>query len=129
MICDDVDTIPDEIPWKSEAIRKNIGSLVCLPLRNDTRTFGYLGLGSTQRNAVSRNEQELLEELADNLAFGITSIRERKQRELTQEVIVKVARTVSDGVGSEFYSRLTLNMVEALGATGGPDRKNRPDDR
>ena len=119
VVCDDINYLPDDLVWKETAEQIGILSLVCLPLSNDTHTFGYLGLGSSQRNAVGQGERELLEELADNLAFGITSIRERKQRELIQEVIVKVARTVSGGVGKEFFSRLTLNMVNALGATGG----------
>ena len=119
VVCDDIANLPDDLVWKEIAKQLGIHSLVCLPLSNDTHTFGYLGLGSSQRNAVGQDERELLEELADNLAFGITSIRERKQKELIQEVIVKVARTVSAGVGKEFFSRLTLNMVNALGATGG----------
>ncbi|MBC8001962.1 MAG: PAS domain S-box protein, partial [Opitutaceae bacterium] len=74
----------------------------------------------TAKPYLPRSEElRMLQQMANNLAFGIRGIRSRAERQRTQEVVVKVAQAVSSGVGFEFFNLLTLNMVEALGARGG----------
>ncbi|WP_411826297.1 PAS domain-containing protein [Luteolibacter sp. AS25] len=114
--CHDINTIYPVPLWKDDAVRNGIKSLIFLPLKTDEKCFGYLGLGSGIQNAIGKDEEALLQELADNLAFGIISIRERVRQQLTQESIIKVAKTVSGEYGKDFYQQLTLDMVNTLGA-------------
>jgi PAS domain S-box-containing protein len=115
--------------WQAEALHHGFRSVVCLPLRDGERTFGLLGLYSGETNDGSSQELKLLQELADNLAFGICNLRTREARQRTQEVVLKVAQSVSTSSSEEFFTVLTRNMVDALDATCGAigriNRENR----
>lgn len=117
-ICEDILNEGSAFAWKSEALGRDFRSLICLPLRNENTCFGFIALYSTEVNAVGKDEEKLLQELADNVAFGIMAIRNRAREETTRGAIVKTAQTISDEVGSDFYQLLTANMVEALDADG-----------
>jgi hypothetical protein len=52
---------------------------------------------------VGEDEVKLFQELADDLAFGIGTLRAREERRRAEDVVLKVARAVSSGIGSEFF--------------------------
>jgi PAS domain S-box-containing protein len=64
------------------------GGCVVLPLRNKERAFGLLILYCAESIAVNAEELSLLEELANDLAFGISTIRDRAERERADEALV-----------------------------------------
>lgn len=105
--------------WLAPARARGYRSVVCLPLRDQRRAFGVLCLYSAEPHSANADEIKLLQEMANDLAFGIENIRSREERDRVQEVVIKVAQAVSSGTGSEFFDLLTRNMVEALGADGG----------
>ncbi|MFD2256412.1 GAF domain-containing protein [Luteolibacter algae] len=115
----DISTDALDFIHKPRTVKLGYRGLVCLPLRDENKCFGFLSLLSREVNAVSEQELNLLQELADNLAFGIIALRNRISEETTRDVIVKVAQTVSDASGQNFYELLAVNMVEALGADAG----------
>ena len=95
-------------------------SAISLPLLADGQVLGALCLhGAETSHPVSEDENRMLRQMADDLSFGIETIRNREARQRTEAVISKVAQTVSGGSGSEFFDLLAGNMVEALGATMG----------
>jgi PAS domain S-box-containing protein len=94
-------------------------SAVSLPLRADGRVLGSLCLYGAETHPVSDDEIKVLREMANDLSFGIATIRSKEVRQRTEAVIIKVAQTVSGGTGSEFFDLLAGNMVEALGACVG----------
>jgi PAS domain S-box-containing protein len=65
--------------WQGAALSRGFRSLICLPLRDESRSFGLLALFGSDTRPVKDDEVNLLQELADNLAFGIVTIRERKR--------------------------------------------------
>lgn len=71
--------------WREAAAARGYQSSIALPLRNKSETFGALNIYSAERQAFNDSEVELLLELADNLAYGITSQRMRTERKLAQE--------------------------------------------
>jgi PAS domain S-box-containing protein len=75
--CQNMLTDPKFAPWRDEAIRRGYSSSIVLPLRAEGKTFGALNIYSKQPYAFSETEVGLLNELADDLAFGITSLRIR----------------------------------------------------
>jgi transcriptional regulator with GAF, ATPase, and Fis domain len=102
-ICLFGDTARDPLfePWREAALQRGYASVVCLPLREADVPFGVLAIYSGQVNAFEKSEIELLTEMANNLAFGITAIRsqdesrratialleaEAKYRQLVEEV-------------------------------------------
>jgi PAS domain S-box-containing protein len=67
-------------PWQTESLRMGLCSAVGLPLRDrEGATFGALGIFSSDPAPFTPDEQRLLEELAGDLAFGITVLRAREE--------------------------------------------------
>ena len=72
---------PALAPWRDEALQRGYGSSLALPLRADERAFGALTIYATTPDAFSAEDVELLTGLADDLAFGITTLRSRAAAE------------------------------------------------
>ena len=119
VVCENVEADDSFFHWMGAALARGYRSVICLPLRSGERTFGFLGLYGSETRSVGADEIKLLQELADDLALGIGTIRSRLERQRTEDVVLKVAQSASSGTGTEFFNLLTLNMVEALGAHGG----------
>lgn len=118
VICEDIRQ-ENDFYWKPSAIERGLLNVVCLPLKNSDGCFGFLSLMSAKVSAMRNDELKLLTELADNLAFGISSIRNRRREETLRDAIFKVASSVTDTVGNRFYETLALDMTGTLGAYAG----------
>lgn len=81
---DDISCADNYFHLHEAALERGYRSAVCLPLRSAERSFGLLFLYSSQTHAFNQEEVRLLQELADNLAFGIVSLREQAARHLAQ---------------------------------------------
>lgn len=66
---------PTMFPWRDEALRCGFSSSIALPLLENDRCFGVLTIYSDETEAFDSNEVKLLEEMANDLAFGIVSLR------------------------------------------------------
>jgi PAS domain S-box-containing protein len=110
----------DSTSYFAEHARKcGYPSAVSLPLLAEGRILGALCLYGAESHPVGTDEIQVLREMANDLSFGIANMRSREVRQRTEAVIIKVAQTVSGGIGSEFFDQLAGNMVEALGASVG----------
>jgi PAS domain S-box-containing protein len=89
-VSEDITTGANQFYWSSEAMRQGYRSAVFLPLRDSQRTFGLLGLYSGVVEKQGADEIRLLQELADNLAFGIGALRLRQERKNAQEEILRL---------------------------------------
>jgi len=67
-------------PWREEAVRHGYRSVVALPLIVHGETLGALSLYMGTATAPDTAELRLLAELADDVAFGIDTLRTRKAR-------------------------------------------------
>ncbi len=105
--------------WHARAVECGYRGVICLPLRDAERTFGLLGLYMAEVQSVSDEEIELLQQLADDLAFGINNLRSQHERKLLQNALMKVAAGVSAGTGTAFFEQLTRSMTEAVAADCG----------
>jgi len=102
-ICVIADTVndPQFAPWREAALQRGYAAVIALPLRVAGSAFGVLAIYSEQAGSFETSEVELLSEMANNLAFGITAIRaqeegrrataalqdaERRYRQLVEEV-------------------------------------------
>ncbi|WP_019140473.1 EAL domain-containing protein [Noviherbaspirillum massiliense] len=115
----DVGTDPGFRPWLPAARRYGFNGVIVLPLREKNTTFGLLSLHMQDVRPVREDEILLLQELADNLAFGISSLRTKEEQRRFESAVVKVAAGVSASSGGEFFERLVCNMLAALGADAG----------
>lgn len=69
-------------PWRDAALARGFLSSIALPFKAADTYLGALTIYAGQVNAFNADEIKLLEELANNLAYGITALRmaaERKQ--------------------------------------------------
>ena len=104
------------LPRRKELLAAGIRSMVSLPLRNAGRTFGVLFLFAQDVLEIRPDEIVLLQELANDLAFGIGNLRAQEEQRRIQAAVLKVAAAVSASSGLEFFAQLARNMAEALGA-------------
>ena len=72
-------------PWRKAALARGYRSSIAIPFYCERGVCGALTIYSEQVNAFGRREVELLEELADNLTFGIMVLRTRAEREQAME--------------------------------------------
>ncbi|NTV71422.1 MAG: response regulator [Azonexaceae bacterium] len=72
---------PNMAPWRATALARGYQSSIALPLHGKDRVLGALTIYSAAPDAFASDEVELLEELANNLAFGIITIEERQRRQ------------------------------------------------
>jgi PAS domain S-box-containing protein len=87
----DIGQAENHFYWHADAMKRGYRSAVCLPLREGARSFGVLCLYSAEAQHFTPEEIKLLQELADNLAFGIVSLRERLERQRSQEAARQAA--------------------------------------
>jgi diguanylate cyclase (GGDEF)-like protein/PAS domain S-box-containing protein len=76
---------PAMTPWRAAALQVGFNASIALPLKDASKVFGALTIYSVACDALFSDEVKLLEELARDLAFGITTIRERREREAAQD--------------------------------------------
>ncbi|MEO5354980.1 MAG: PAS domain S-box protein [Magnetococcus sp. XQGC-1] len=69
---------PKFLPWRASAMVHGLFSSIALPLQEAGHAFGALNIYAQEANAFDQEEILLLEELAGNLAYGISVLRLRK---------------------------------------------------
>jgi PAS domain S-box-containing protein len=72
-------------PWRSEGTRRGYASSIALPLIVERNVIGALTLYAPEPDAFDEGESALLSKLAENLSYGIASIRVAEQRARTEE--------------------------------------------
>ena len=88
------------IPWRDAALARGYVSNIALPLTGGGRTFGGLTIYSSDANAFDEEEIRLLEELANDLAYGIITLRARREQEqhaiLLRQGLEQSIQTIAD---------------------------------
>jgi len=77
----DISLDPAFANWTDAAAKRGYASNLALPLSDGTRIFGVLNIYAGEPNAFDTEETRLLVDLADNLAYGIVSLRTRAERD------------------------------------------------
>jgi PAS domain S-box-containing protein len=103
-------------PWVHAAVAHGFLGVMCLPLREGDRAFGLLTFYAAEVQPVRKDELSLLQELADNLAFGIVHMRANAERQRMQRAVAKVATAVSSGNGQLFFDEMVFAMADAVAA-------------
>ncbi|MFN2376823.1 MAG: PAS domain-containing protein [Candidatus Binatia bacterium] len=118
-VLEDLAITPPQTPWHHRARARGYHGIVSLPLRDRGDTFGVLGLYTAETRPLPEDEIALLQNMTDDLAFGVISLRSRRDRERMQVAVSKMASMVSSATKEEFFLQLVRSMCEALGADAG----------
>ena len=91
MIVQDIRNDPMFAPWREEAIKRGFGASMSLPLKAGSECFGVISIYAQDVNTFSERELEVIEELADDLAFGIVGQRLRQAHRQAEDTIRRLA--------------------------------------
>lgn len=121
VIARNIQNDPNFVPWREEAVKRGYFSAIALPLKNDGSVFGSLNIYARETEAFDTEEVKLLAELADDLAYGISSLRtavERRQAEkalrrksAVTELLESLAVAASEAATPEEAMRACLARV------------------
>jgi putative nucleotidyltransferase with HDIG domain len=103
-------TNPALAPWREAALARGYETITALPLKGGAGTFGALSIHASKHQDVSDAEVKLLEELADDLAFGIETLRMRAERdriayehshhaEILHQSLLDTIKAIADTIG------------------------------
>ncbi len=67
-------------PWRESALKNGYRSCIALPLIDQSVAFGAFMLYSEKINGFTLEEVELLEEMANDVAFGILGLRAQEEK-------------------------------------------------
>jgi PAS domain S-box-containing protein len=89
IICNNIMADPQCENWQDEAAKCGYTSLIVLPLAENTGFLGVLVIYASEPDAFDQDETDLLTQLANDLAYGIVSLRSRAARRLAEETLRK----------------------------------------
>jgi len=90
-------------PWLQEAARRGYQAALAIPLVDEDKAFGALAIYAKEPDAFDSEEQSLLKELGDDLAFGIAALRaqgQRRQAELAAEAARQERSNIFQAIGN-----------------------------
>ena len=93
-ITKDIATDPVFTPWREAAIQRDYASCAALPLIVHGAATGVLLIYSKKKDVFYNEEVELLQKLADNLAFGINVLQLQADQKRTAEELRKLSLSV-----------------------------------
>jgi PAS domain S-box-containing protein len=94
-------TDPKWEPWRDRALACGYASSISLPLMDDGRIFGALVIFAGEPDAFDKQEVDLLKGLADDLSYGIATLRLRKEQERGKQdrmLLAAIIEQETDGV-------------------------------
>ncbi|MBW8079237.1 MAG: GAF domain-containing protein [Gallionella sp.] len=84
------------LPWREAAIKRGYESGIALPLSHFGKVFGVLSIYAASPDAISQEEAMFLEEMANDLAYGLESIRVRKERDVALEQLAQANAQIEE---------------------------------
>jgi len=86
-IVKDIMNDPAFAPWRDKILSLGLASVISLPLPLDGAPWCALTIYAPELNAFDSDEVDLLEELAQDIQYGIISLRGQKARRLAEEAL------------------------------------------
>ena len=97
-------TSPQMAPWREAARQRGYHASMALPIHIDQQVWGVLALYAGEPNTFGAAEVQLLEELANDMAYGLQSLRARSELE-------KYRQQLEDRVSARTHEIASLNTA------------------
>lgn len=117
-----IQTDPLFEPWREEAIKRGYASSISLPLFNNGFKLGALNIYAASPAAFREEKVPLLKELASDLAYGISAIRTRAEREHAEAALLESEnryKKLIESVTSYIYT-VHIENGRPIATTHGP---------
>ncbi len=113
-------------PWRQPALERGYRSSVALPLIVDGHTYGALCIYSTKTDAFDEEEMELLTQIADDIAYALSSIEAEEKHKNAKDKLRQLFRqnrlilkSVGEGIyGVDLEGNTTFINPAAVEITG-----------
>lgn len=102
--------------WREAALQHGFASAIALPLICNDERMGALTIHAAEPDAFNPAEVKVLQELADDLAYGIASLRETEERKRFERELERQANSDAlTGLANRFAmeARLQQSLAEA----------------
>ena len=117
VIARDLLTDPNFAPWHKEAINRGCASLIALPLFANGKPLGVLNIYAQEPDAFNPQEVELLKEMANDLAYGMVTLRTRMKQKQAEERIrrqlhhMSALRKIDAAIATNLELQITLEIL------------------
>ncbi len=102
--------------WRQAALNSGFSSSATFPMRHSGLVLGILSVYSAQVKAFEKDEIDLLQELADDLAYALVSLEARRQQLILQTAVETMhdGLLISDTRGRIVYANPTITDMVGL---------------
>jgi signal transduction histidine kinase len=112
-------------PWRQQAERRGYGSAIGLPIRVDSRVVGALAIYAPDADGFDQDEVKLLEQLATDASFAVTTLRAREAVERARREREEFVRIVSHELRTPLTALITWAQTLEADRGGDPARQSR----
>jgi len=81
----DLKNHPDFRPWRKDALKRDYGSSIAVPIRIRNRAVGALNIYASEPNFFNEEEIKLLEEIASDISFALEALKKEKKRAVAEQ--------------------------------------------
>ena len=103
-------TDPDFAPWREEARKRGYASVIGLPIITKRGESGSITVYSSEPDAFDETETSFLTELADDVAYGIDTLRTREEREQAEKSIRQSEEKLAEAQRMAHIGNWELNL-------------------
>ena len=118
----DIDSSPDYLPWKKTILKYGLKSSIAVPLVIGKEVIGGFVIYSTEEDAFDNEEIRLLEELGEDISYGILSLRLETQLEHQSRVLSSIRRVNRLIVSATDVEELIKRATELMTGSRGFER-------
>ncbi len=106
-------TDPRFIPWRAEAAKRGYNSSISLPLISGEEALGALNIYASEVDAFNAEETSLLMELANDLTYGIVTLRTRGEHRKAESAATYLGRILEDSLNEIYiFDAETLKFLQ-----------------
>jgi PAS domain S-box-containing protein len=105
-VINDIAADPDFLPWRDTALERGYRSCIGIPIMSGERVYGALGVYSDLANIFDDEEASLLVEVAEDIAFALSSLEEKAERKRSEEALAESEqryRSLVDNISIGIY--------------------------